>query len=90
MDEEMNNETLAQENMKLREQLFLAKENIPDEYCEDLAVLARARMGEGICFEDAAREVIEKYRGTFRPAGGVAMQPARDDDSEIRRAFGLR
>ncbi|MBR4224453.1 MAG: hypothetical protein IKR73_06555 [Oscillospiraceae bacterium] len=93
MDEEMMNgrdlTELVSENERLREQLFFARADIPEEYCEDLAVLARARMGDDKSFEEAAREVADKYRSRMRISAGVAMEPVRDDDSDIRRAFGL-
>ena len=59
MDEMM--EALEAENIRLREQLFLAKSSIPEEYGEDLAILARAHMSEEKSFEEAAEEVARKY-----------------------------
>ncbi len=88
MDEMM--EALEAENIRLREQLFLAKSSIPEEYGEDLAILARAHMSEEKSFEEAAEEVARKYAHILGPpAKGIGMRPAADDDRDIRRAMGL-
>ena len=89
-DEELAGQKLCEENRRLREALFCAVRGIPEEYREDMALLARSRAEKnGTDFESAADEVFERYRRVMNRRSGTRMERIRNNDTALRRAFGL-
>ena len=88
-NDEMN-EQLADENRRLREELFCAKRGVPEEYREDMALLARNRAEKnGSDFESAAEEILERYSRLMTRRSGTQLSRTANDDTALRKAFGL-
>ncbi|MGN0642536.1 MAG: hypothetical protein ACI4JJ_05260 [Huintestinicola sp.] len=89
--------TLEDENMALKRQLFFLGKGISGEAAEVISPAAEKLMSEmDISFEEAAEEIVSRLapksdKSSCGLTTGVRITDIpRDNDSALRRAFGLK